>query len=181
MSTEQNWGVPIISGMRCSGGVKQPTNVWFLSAMASRVKFITGEGQHVPWYSAWENITVACFPLAYSASVQWIAAAARSKDCRAKGWKYCDDVDWHPSGLVVKEYGWYIRTSTYVWVNHDFFSSKTIEWKPSSNRCCLSWIGSSARELQSNQYPRTTDWHVPSSKVLQMLLIFSFKYVYCGA
>jgi len=56
-----------------------------MGAVASGVKFISGNGQNVPCYLSCENITVAFFPLAYSDSAKWIAAATSAKVCGARG------------------------------------------------------------------------------------------------
>jgi len=43
-----------LSSQRCTtgGGIRRPTDVGLLSAVASGVKFITGDGQNVPRYSS---------------------------------------------------------------------------------------------------------------------------------
>jgi len=79
------------------GGLKRPTNVRLMNAVAPGVKFITGDGQNAPWYSSWETIPVAFFPLAYSDSAQWVAACASAQVCRVRGWKYLDVVGWLPN------------------------------------------------------------------------------------
>jgi len=62
--------------------------MWSMSAVASGVMFITGDGQNVPQYSSCDNITAAFFPLAYSDSIHWLAAAASTHVYGMKGWKY---------------------------------------------------------------------------------------------
>jgi len=113
------------------------------SAKASRVKFITGDGPNVPRYSLWENITVACFPLPYWDSAQWIAAAASATECGARGSKYWDVVGWRPTLLAVKKHWWHNRSSTSIRVNQDFLSSMTLDREASSNRSFLTLIRSS--------------------------------------
>jgi len=85
------------------GDIKRPTHVWLMSEVASGVRFITRDGQNVTWYSSWENITVAFIPLAYSESVQWIAAGASTKVCGVRGWISWGVVGWCPKLLAVIE------------------------------------------------------------------------------
>ena len=89
------------------GGMKQPHHVWLMSAMASAVmQSITVEGQNLPRYSSWENLTVTLFPVAYSDSAQWIPAATSTNVCIVGGWKNCDVVSCRPKLLVVKKNRW---------------------------------------------------------------------------
>jgi len=152
-----------------------------MCAVASGVKFITEDGQNVPWYSSWENNTVTFFPLAYSDSAPWIAAAASAKVCGVRGWNYWDIVGRRPEPLAVKNNWWYMWSSTSILVNHDFLSSTTLERYVLSIRSSLTWIRSSVSERESNWKLRTTVRRALSANRPQTVLIFSFKYVYFGA
>jgi len=74
-----------------------------VSAVAPSVKYITGYGPNIPWYSSWKTITVAFCPVQYSGSTKWIAADARAKLCRAGDSKYWDVVGWRPKLFTVKK------------------------------------------------------------------------------
>jgi len=129
-SSNENWGVPILLQLRhrwWGAGVWSGRWCVIDCVVASRVKLITGDGPTVPWYSSWENITVAFFPLGYSESAQWIAAAATAKVWGTRGWKYCDVDGWRPKLLAVKKNWWSMRSRTSILVNHDFLSSTTLE------------------------------------------------------
>lgn len=67
-------------------GVKHPTTVLLINALADRVTFITEDGRNVAWYSSSENITMDIFQLGYSDCTQWIAIAASVKVCAARDW-----------------------------------------------------------------------------------------------
>jgi len=104
-SANRDWGVPIQAAMCCivrGGGLKWPNNEWLMSAVASGVKFIIGAALNVPWYSSWENLTVAFIPLAYSDRAQWIGAAASAIVCGTWCWTYWDVIGWRPRLLAVK-------------------------------------------------------------------------------
>jgi len=118
-SINQVWGAPTEieesqswvrsdypSGLAPHGGIQQPTDVGLMSAVPSVVKRITGDGQNVPRYSSWQNISLAFSPLGYPESAQWIAAAASAKADGVGGWKCWDVVGWHPKPLEVKKNWW---------------------------------------------------------------------------
>jgi len=110
------------------GGLQHPHQVELMGAMPSAViQSITVEGQNIPWYSSWENITITFFPVAYSDSTQWIAGATSAIVCGESGWKNCDVAGCRPKPLGVKENWWLIKSSTSIRVNQDFLSSMTFE------------------------------------------------------
>jgi len=109
-SADGNWGAPIIVEEHHWGGggyEAAPPCVIVMSAMASAViQSITVEGQNLPRHSPWELITVTLFPVAYSDSAQWIAAATSASVCGVRGWKNCDVVGCRPKLLAVKNNRW---------------------------------------------------------------------------
>jgi len=120
-STDRDWGVPTgieerrwgLRSAYSSGGAPLGEGVWssptmcnlnLMCAMASAVmQSITVEGQNLPQYSSWENISVTFFPVAYSDNTQWIAAATSANVCGVRGWKNCDVVGCRPELLAVKK------------------------------------------------------------------------------
>jgi len=106
-SSDKNWGAPIPLLMH-RRGAELWTGRWCVidCVYASRVKLITGDGPNIPWYSSWENIPMAFFPVEYSDSAQWIAAAACATVWGATGWKYCDVVGRCPKLLAIKRNWW---------------------------------------------------------------------------
>jgi len=82
-------------------------NLNLMSSMASaEMQSVTAQGQNLPRYSSSENITVTFFPVAYSDSAQWIAAATSANVCGVRGWKNCDVVGWCTKLLAVKKNWW---------------------------------------------------------------------------
>jgi hypothetical protein len=153
-STDGDWEAPILAELglmvEAGGGSKLPTNVWLMSVVASGVKYIIGDGQNLPWYSSWGNITVAIVPLAYSGSGKWIVTTVSTTVCGVWGWTYCDVVGWHPMPLVAKKHSWWMTLSTLIRVNHDVLSSTTWERYVSSDWSFLTRIWSSISECKSN-------------------------------
>ena len=63
-------------------------NLNLMSAIASaEMQSVIMEGQNLPRYSSWENISVTSFPVAYSGSAQWIAAATSGNVCGVEGYR----------------------------------------------------------------------------------------------
>jgi len=183
IEAEEHWrrlGSANRSGVAPKGGYQAAHECWLVTAAASVVMFITGNGQNVPWYSSWENNTAVVFPLAYSDSAQWLAAAASAKVCGTRGLKYWDVVGWHPKLLVVKRNWWLIRSSTCIGVNHDFLLFMTFEKYASLKRSSLTWIWSWVSKSRPNQYQQISSWRAPPVDTPWMLLILSFKHSYFG-
>jgi len=162
------------------GGMKQPTmwNWWVLQWLLQWYNLITMEGQNLPWYSSWENITITFFPVAYSDSVQWIAAATSANVCGERDWNNYNVFGCRPRLLAVKKNWSLIKSSTSIWVNQDFSSWMTFKRYASSERSFPTWIRSSVSDPKSNRFQQTIVPRGPSAKCPRMVLIFSFKYVY---
>lgn len=156
-------------------------NIQLIRDLALIVQFSVWEGQYLPWYLTWENITVIIMLMAYLDFAEWITAAASATVCGVRGQQNWVVVIWPTCKLLAKKKNWWqSESSRSIWLNHNWVSPTTIMRSASSNMSILTWIWTPVAEHTSKCQLCSTFQSIIYAQHLWILPIICFYNQYIG-